>query len=169
MSHFLKSSNWLLLSLVMSGFLVNLHRSFPFVLMTMFFMPRMSLWFFFRFFFPKTTLVYLMVFIASNMLSAFILKSLADYSISASWWLSSSWDHSLLSWRGEDFLPTSVNSYQLGSPVSTQEKGGFVSLERPWGAGLVRPPEWMGIRKPGPSLGAPVPALRGTWSLWMGT
>ena len=96
--------------------------------MTMFFMPRMSLWFFFRFFFSKTTLVYLMVFIASNMLSAFILKSLADYSISASSWLSSSWDHSLLSWRGEDFLPTSVNSYQLGSPVSTQEKGGVCFL-----------------------------------------
>ena len=134
MSHFLKASNWLLLSLVMSGFLVNRRRSFPFVLMTMFVMLIMSLWFFFRFFFffsLRTTLVYLMVFIASNMLSASILKSLADYFLCLTMVEFLVGSLSFLSWRGEGFLPTSVNSYQLGSPDSTREKGGFVSLDRP--------------------------------------
>lgn len=73
LSDFLRSSNLLILSLVMSGLLLNLYPSFLFVSMTIFFISKMSFWSFSKSILFKTILVYLMVsiasFISSNVLT----------------------------------------------------------------------------------------------------
>ena len=176
MSHFLKASNWLLLSLVMSGFLVNRRRSFPFVLMTMFVMLRMSLWFFFRFFF----------FFPQNYLGLpygfHCFKHAKCFHPKVSCWL--------FPLPHDGWVPRGITLFSflegrgLSSHVSQQlptwvawlhtGKGGICFLRQtPEGLALSdlqrALTSWMGIRNPGPSLGAPLPALQGTWPLWMGT
>lgn len=150
----------------MSGFLVNLRRSFPwnFVLMTMFFMLRMSLWVLFRFFFSsRTPLVYLIWFHCFKHAECFHPKSLASYSLCLTMVEFPVGSSPFLSWRRG--LSSHV-SQQLPtwSPDSTQEKGGFVSLDRPlrgWPCQTSRGPwhlEWASGTQDRP--GAPLPSPR---------